>query len=811
MKTNNLLVDALITDPPYSLDLVNKKNFASSNPCLIPEYVGGVVFGEERIHPTQKNLQIIKDIISLHTNSGDLVLDPFMGSGTTAAACKELGPSARLEKLNVSKPELELGKDDLLVLIAEAEAHISKLEQEIIVDESKIITKDYAMLDKRLLSKKQTKEELEKIVQKWKETIKLNLKNENLEGKLIVSDLPNLEKIECDDNNFVSIELINLPKLNYFRANNCHLTDVKFENCPEIKYLNISNNRLTEINFLNGLNPERLTTLSIHSNNFPEQTLEIFIDTGCAKIRRELEGVAKITGITEKLFQNEALESLGEDVLRDNPNLLSQNLDFLTPFVGLEELNIESKEDKDGTSELSKLQSPEQFSKFNYLSGVEYASTVTTVVGGALTLLDFSTTGGVITLTAPLIGAGASQLKSNFYEVKKAKWEEFKTDADTFLDNYNELLGILKQIGVNESKSTVNLAFQDLKKKVYTFLNDYDDDGNEEIDIEELIEEREKFAKELNDKVKKIIETMKELEEQVINYRQGSEDKEEDVEEKEIKLAIEKLPKELMEKQKLEEFKHKLPEKLSQREIIKIIPLVPLGQRDERQFLIISQNKNLFGLFGSSKEKYALDLIEQKVKEIELDRKTIRILKELKKKDKERNDEEIKKENLISKIKKELEKQESELENNAEILCCPKDKGKSKETGHDSFQIKQDNSQLVIENTSEQKEESSEAQIEIPPKILANAQSEGEKMGVVKAFEFCYELKVGSARDVFRKQLRYPYRFYAYGSRVKGTARKFSDLDLCYQEEMPWNVYGRVKEDLEESNLPFKVDLVFWG
>ena len=28
---------------------------------------------------------------------------------------------------------------------------------------------------------------------------------------------------------------------------------------------------------------------------------------------------------------------------------------------------------------------------------------------------------------------------------------------------------------------------------------------------------------------------------------------------------------------------------------------------------------------------------------------------------------------------------------------------------------------------------------------------------------------------------KYPYSFYAYGSRVKGNARKLSDLDLCYQ------------------------------
>jgi len=57
---------------------------------------------------------------------------------------------------------------------------------------------------------------------------------------------------------------------------------------------------------------------------------------------------------------------------------------------------------------------------------------------------------------------------------------------------------------------------------------------------------------------------------------------------------------------------------------------------------------------------------------------------------------------------------------------------------------------------------------------------------------------------------KYPYTFYAYGSRVKGKAKKYSDLDLCYREEIPWNVLSHIQEDLEESDLPFKVDLVFW-
>jgi len=56
----------------------------------------------------------------------------------------------------------------------------------------------------------------------------------------------------------------------------------------------------------------------------------------------------------------------------------------------------------------------------------------------------------------------------------------------------------------------------------------------------------------------------------------------------------------------------------------------------------------------------------------------------------------------------------------------------------------------------------------------------------------------------------YSYQFYAYGSRAKGTARKFSDLDLCYQEEIPSEIVYKIKEELEESNLPFFVELVSW-
>lgn len=41
-------------------------------------------------HPTQKPLPLMMELISLFTNEGDTVLDPFMGSGSTALACIKL-------------------------------------------------------------------------------------------------------------------------------------------------------------------------------------------------------------------------------------------------------------------------------------------------------------------------------------------------------------------------------------------------------------------------------------------------------------------------------------------------------------------------------------------------------------------------------------------------------------------------------------------------------------------------------------------------------------------------------------------------
>lgn len=44
----------------------------------------------EGTHPTEKSLSLMMELVYLFTNEGDTVLDPFLGSGTTALACIKL-------------------------------------------------------------------------------------------------------------------------------------------------------------------------------------------------------------------------------------------------------------------------------------------------------------------------------------------------------------------------------------------------------------------------------------------------------------------------------------------------------------------------------------------------------------------------------------------------------------------------------------------------------------------------------------------------------------------------------------------------
>lgn len=66
----------------------------NNNGKLLLDYIESTVTPlsekKEGKHPTQKPLSVIEYLISVLSNENDTVLDPFMGSGTTGVACKNL-------------------------------------------------------------------------------------------------------------------------------------------------------------------------------------------------------------------------------------------------------------------------------------------------------------------------------------------------------------------------------------------------------------------------------------------------------------------------------------------------------------------------------------------------------------------------------------------------------------------------------------------------------------------------------------------------------------------------------------------------
>ena len=55
-----------------------------------------------------------------------------------------------------------------------------------------------------------------------------------------------------------------------------------------------------------------------------------------------------------------------------------------------------------------------------------------------------------------------------------------------------------------------------------------------------------------------------------------------------------------------------------------------------------------------------------------------------------------------------------------------------------------------------------------------------------------------------------PQAFYVFGSRANNTARQLSDLDILVKSSISTLELSQLREEFEESNLPFKVDLVVW-
>jgi site-specific DNA-methyltransferase (adenine-specific) len=97
IKTNpvpiNSKVNYLTNAREIALTAIKK-----SKPTFNSKYDNGIYKypiqgGKNRTHPTQKNLKLFEELITKHSNEGELVLDCFLGGGTTAIASFNTGRS----------------------------------------------------------------------------------------------------------------------------------------------------------------------------------------------------------------------------------------------------------------------------------------------------------------------------------------------------------------------------------------------------------------------------------------------------------------------------------------------------------------------------------------------------------------------------------------------------------------------------------------------------------------------------------------------------------------------------------------------
>ena len=67
--------------------------------------------GKEKLHPTEKPVDLIKELILNSSEENDLVLDCFMGSGSTGVACIET--NRRFFGIEIEKEYFEISKERL--------------------------------------------------------------------------------------------------------------------------------------------------------------------------------------------------------------------------------------------------------------------------------------------------------------------------------------------------------------------------------------------------------------------------------------------------------------------------------------------------------------------------------------------------------------------------------------------------------------------------------------------------------------------------------------------------------------------------
>ena len=81
---------------------------------------------KNKIHPTQKPIAVLKRLIEIFTDPGDVVIDPCAGSGSTLRAAAEIG--RRAYGFEVDKAIYQRAKEEML-------SGLESLEQQITLQE----------------------------------------------------------------------------------------------------------------------------------------------------------------------------------------------------------------------------------------------------------------------------------------------------------------------------------------------------------------------------------------------------------------------------------------------------------------------------------------------------------------------------------------------------------------------------------------------------------------------------------------------------------------------------------------------------
>lgn len=111
-----------VQDTEFAIWAVKKNakwifNKPDNVPYLRGNFETPTVSGKERTsHPTQKSLKLMEQLISIHSNEEQIILDPFMGSGTTGVAAlnlnrKFIGVELSNEYFQIACERLEIKKN----------------------------------------------------------------------------------------------------------------------------------------------------------------------------------------------------------------------------------------------------------------------------------------------------------------------------------------------------------------------------------------------------------------------------------------------------------------------------------------------------------------------------------------------------------------------------------------------------------------------------------------------------------------------------------------------------------------------------